>query len=438
MASAPSDPRHVVGRVDSAGRLVAADRELERMQIDAGARLGDPVALPQLAAIARTARQLNVPIARRAVAASRDKDIDMWVRAVPEGEEVILSIEQWHARPVSGPRLVPLSHEPEPLLPDEVRRWKVDEQLRLTHVSHGLAALAGLDASTTGQPLTAIFRLEPSEDGSMPLLAGLAARSPFTGQKVVYGGDKRQLLLSGDPLFGADGEFHGFEGAADFPGETRPPAPKGEPDTHVQDLLRTPLDQIIESAGRIADRSEGPLRNEYAIYAADISAAAHHLLSVLRAMNQIGAAQPSRVDLAEVTQEAVGLVESAALERDIAVAIEPVESCRANGEPRGVMQILVNLIGNAIRHSPAQSAVSISFERRNGTAIVHVADNGPGIAAADQDRIFERFEQGAEAGQGSGLGLAIARRLARGMGGEIKLESNPGEGSTFSLLLPTG
>jgi hypothetical protein len=438
VASAPSGPKAIVGRVDSSGRLVAADRELERMQIDAGARLGDLVALPQLAAIARTARQLNVPIARRAVAASRDKDVDMWVRAVPEGDEVVLSIEQWHARPVSGPRLVPLSQEPESPLADDVRRWKVDEQLGVTHFSPALAALVGLEASVAGHPLTGIFHLEASDDGSMPLLAGLSARSPFTGQKVVFGDDKRQLLLSGDPVVGSDGEFRGFEGAADLPGESSPTAPKTEPDTHVQNLLRTPLDQIIESAGRIADRSEGPLRNEYAIYAADISAAAHHLLSVLRAMNQNGAAQPSRVDLAEVTQEAVGLVESAALERDIAVAIEPVESCRANGEPRGVMQILVNLIGNAIRHSPAQSAISISFERRNGTAIVHVADNGPGIAPADQDRIFERFEQGAEAGQGSGLGLAIARRLARGMGGEIKLESNPGEGSTFSLLLPTG
>jgi light-regulated signal transduction histidine kinase (bacteriophytochrome) len=296
--------------------------------------------------------------------------------------------------------------------------------------------MIGVDRSYVGQPFTAHFRLEPGDDGSMPLLAGLSARSPFVGQKVVCGEEQQQLVLSGDPLFGPNGEFQGFEGAADPPGMIDRAEPKAA-DPHVQDLLRTPLDQIIESAGRIADRSEGPLRNEYAIYAADISAAAHHLLSVLRAMNQNGAAQPSRVDLAEVTEEAVGLIESAAIERDIAVAVEPIESCRANGEPRGVMQILVNLIGNAIRHSPAKSAVSISFERRDGTAIVHVADNGPGIAPADQDRIFERFEQGGESSQGAGLGLAIARRLARGMGGEIKLRSEPGAGSTFSLVLPS-
>jgi signal transduction histidine kinase len=100
------------------------------------------------------------------------------------------------------------------------------------------------------------------------------------------------------------------------------------------------------------------------------------------------------------------------------------------------MQILVNLIGNAIRYSPAQSAISISFERRQGFAVVNVADNGPGIPAADQERIFERFEQGKSGGPGSGLGLAIARRLARGMGGEIELQSQPGVGSTFTLVLP--
>jgi signal transduction histidine kinase len=236
-------------------------------------------------------------------------------------------------------------------------------------------------------------------------------------------------------VFTAGGEFSGFEGSAHPPGN---PSGAGYsvPDAHVEQLLRAPLDRIIESAGRIVDRSDGPLRNEYAIYAADISAAAHHLLSVVRSMNENPAAGGRVVDMVVLTEEAVGLVESAAIERDIVIALEPVGSCRAHGEARGAMQILVNLIGNAIRYSPAQSAISISFERRQGFAVVNVADNGPGIPTADQERIFERFEQGKSGGPGSGLGLAIARRLARGMGGEIELQSQPGVGSTFTLVLP--
>jgi signal transduction histidine kinase len=101
-----------------------------------------------------------------------------------------------------------------------------------------------------------------------------------------------------------------------------------------------------------------------------------------------------------------------------------------------VIQILVNLIGNAVRHSPNESAVAISFARANGSAVVHVSDNGPGIAAEDQERIFERFEQANNDGQGTGLGLAIARRLARAMDGDIQLKSEPDKGSIFSLVLP--
>ena len=65
-----------------------------------------------------------------------------------------------------------------------------------------------------------------------------------------------------------------------------------------------------------------------------------------------------------------------------------------------------------------------------------VADQGPGIAAADQQRIFERFERAHSREDGTGLGLAISRRLARSMGGDVTLDSAPGEGARFTLTLP--
>ena len=206
-------------------------------------------------------------------------------------------------------------------------------------------------------------------------------------------------------------------------------------DAELQQVLRPPLDRIIDNATRIAERSDGPLRNEYAVYAADISAAAHHLLSIVHSMGHEQDSGRATIDLVELTNEAVGLIESAAAERDIAIAIEPTQTCVARGEPRGVIQILVNLIGNAVRHSPDESAVAVSFAKANGSAVVHVSDNGPGIAPNDQERIFERFEQ-ANHGQGTGLGLAIARRLARAMDGDIELKSESGKGSIFSIVLP--
>jgi signal transduction histidine kinase len=68
---------------------------------------------------------------------------------------------------------------------------------------------------------------------------------------------------------------------------------------------------------------------------------------------------------------------------------------------------------------------------------VTVSDHGPGIAPADQQRIFERFERAHTAQEGTGLGLAISRRLARSMGGDVTLESTPGEGARFTLTLPS-
>lgn len=435
MASLPSDARPVLGRVDRAGRLVAADPELGRLQTEAGSRLGAPLALPQLAAIARTAQRLQVPVSRRAVAAGRDQDIDMWVRATPEGDEVVLAIEQWSARPYSGPRLTAVTKD-DSVLPGEASRWSVDEELRITAISASLAEAAGIDPlQAGGQLLTKLFRLEEDEDGTMPLLAALASRSAFSDQRVKSRTGDSVLVLSGEPVIGANSEFAGFEGSAVAP-DTVLVAPIAPVDAQLEQVLRSPLDRIIDSAARIAQRTDGPLRTEYAIYAADISAAAQHLLSIVRSMGQEPQSGHAVIDLVELTSEAVGLVESAALERNIAVAVEPETSCSARGEPRGVIQILVNLIGNAIRYSSESAAVAVSFEKADGSALVHVADNGPGIAPADQERIFERFEQASQGSEGTGLGLAIARRLARAMEGDIRLKSELGKGSTFSLVLP--
>lgn len=435
MATRPTDPGPVTGRIDGSGRLVAADPALEALQRDAGSSLGAPVAIPQLAAIVRIARQLKIPVSRRAVAAGADQDVDMWVRAVPEGEEVALTIERWSARPPTRPRLASLS-DVEPDAAAGPCRWAVDDQLRLVVISEAAAELIGVSvAEAGGQPLTKLVRLEGNGDGEMPMLQALASRSGFTGQPGRRRSDDSSLLLSGEVVLGPDDGFAGFEGSialADKPAAAEPVTS----DPAFNEVLRLPLRRIIESADHIVGRSDGPLRDEYAVYASDISAAAHHLLSVVRSMGQDPASGRATIDLVELVYEAVGLIESAATEREIAIAVEPLQTFTAQGESRGVIQILVNLIGNAVRHSSEQATVTISFEASGRYSTVHVADDGPGIDPADQQRIFERFEQGTTHGPGSGLGLAIARRLARAMGGDIQLESRPNMGSRFSLVLP--
>lgn len=437
MASAPSDPTPIVGRVDAGGRLIAADPKLERLQVEAGSKVGSGLALPQLANVVRLAQRLQIPVSRRVLAAGREQDIDMWVRAVPEGGEVALTIQQWTARPASAPRLAAISAVEHERLSPEPLAWSVDEQLRLVDVAPPLAQMLGVEPSSTGgQPLTKLVRLEDSEDGTMPLLDALASRSGFSGQRVTVRSTGHELVLSGEVTLGQDGSFAGFEGSASPVGEE--PAVGSRPviDSAIHTALRSPLANIVRSAEDMIQQPDtGP--SDYADYASDIASAARHLLSVVRSLGE----QPEhgcavRVDVSMLVAEAVALLESAARERGVVIGVERGDGLFARGDTRSVIQILVNLLANALRHSPEATAVTVSFERSGGRVMVHIADEGPGIDPADRERIFEPFEKGSEEGEGSGLGLAIARRLARSMGGDIRLDSTPGRGSRFSLDLP--
>lgn len=441
MASAPAEPRIVVGRVDTAGRLIAADPELEALQREAGSIIGQSLALPQVAAVAELARKLGVPVARPALAASMDHDIELWVRATPEGDEVALELEGWTVRAPSGPRLAPLlGHGSDGESAESAREWTADEELRVISLSAELADDLGVDLSdAAGASLTRLVRLEEDEAGEMPLISALASRRGFTGQRArSRADDSRTFVLSGEVVTAADGSFAGFRGTAQLERGVTAAAEssRGTAFDHALDeVLRSPLDRIIESAERIVERADGPLRSEYASYGNDIAAAARHLLSVVRSMTEDAAQGQGTIDLAALSAEAVVMLEATAEERQVAIEVDTIERLRAIGKERAVIQILVNLIGNALRHSPDGGMVRLAFTRTSGTASVTVSDEGPGIEPADQQRIFERFERADVDDGGTGLGLAISRRLARSMGGDVTLESAPGEGARFTLTL---
>jgi signal transduction histidine kinase len=419
--------------------LTSADPPLLRLQQEAGSKLGAPLALPQLAAVARSAMKLGVPLSRAVIAASSDQDLDLWVRAEPDAEGATLTIDGWKARPPAPPRLTLVGSEPRP---DEYEApaafgFTTDAELKFTRMDEQLASRLGLDARTIiGQPLTRHFLMTDNGDGAMPLLTALAGRHDFTGQRAkVRGNGETEVVLKGAALASKQG-FAGYEVELELEGE---PAGRSGPifDPALDEALRSPLDRIISAAERIVERSEGPLRSDYAAYAGDIAAAGRHLLSVIKSMTEQEAAKDvGRVDLAGAANEAIQLVETRAEQRSIQIELVGAdEPLPATGEPRGVVQILVNLLGNAVRHSPDRGAIAVIVEQRGEKAAVTIADEGPGIAAADHERIFERYERVGDTPGGIGLGLAISRRLARSMGGDILLQSAPGEGARFTLIL---
>jgi signal transduction histidine kinase len=445
VASAPDDPGIVTGRIDAEGRLVAADAPLATLQTEAGSAIGARLAVPQIAAVVRLARELGVPLSRPVTAAGAGHDFDLWVRATIEGDEVALEIEGWHPRPPAAPRLdlVLAADDDSSMARDPATgEWATDAELKLTALAPDLAERLKIDtADAMGQPLTRYLKLDEDDDGTLPLLAGLAARAAFAGQQASpRTGDGMSLLLSGQVLRDEAGKFAGFAGRALPPTRALSVVPPDEDEGEgftagIDRALRTPLDRIIAAADKIVERNDGPLRSDYANYATDIAAAGRHLTSVIRTMSQ-GASISIRVALAPCVNEGIAIVAAAAEAREIILSFDSSPSIFAQCEGRGVVQILVNILGNAIRHSPPGSAVTITLAAEGGQARVTVADQGPGIALADQQRIFQRFERIGSEPDGTGLGLAIARRLAQSMGGEILLDSAPGEGARFTLELP--
>lgn len=453
MASAAhTDGPPIRGKVDAAGRLIEADPELEALQRDAGSTLGQQLALPQLASISKLARDLGTIVNRPALAASSEEDIDMWVSAQPlDDGSVEISLNQLARRPATGPRLERLVSAADTEVGGGFAsfEWTADDELRIIALSGDFARLIGTDAeAAAGMPLTRLVQLEENDAGEMPLIGALAARHGFSGQRArLRSGTGAAILLAGEIVTDANGGFAGFRGSAEAMGEggaqvTGSDSRGSASDESLDEVLRQPIRQILEAADRIIERSDGPLRGDYASYGNDIAAAARHLGSVIEGMGGGGrdhgeeGLSADAVDIAALAAEAVVMVEPAAEARDVQFELHADRPLYASAEERAVIQILVNLMGNAVRYSDPGGAVHIMFAQTGGTVAISVRDEGPGIDIADQERIFERFERADSGGAGTGLGLAISRRLARSMGGDIGIESRPGFGSTFTLILP--
>ena len=103
-----------------------------------------------------------------------------------------------------------------------------------------------------------------------------------------------------------------------------------------------------------------------------------------------------------------------------------------------VLQIISNLLANAFRWTPDGGRVDLGLSSENGSVSVVVGDTGPGIPPEERERVFRPFFSGDQSGDGggTGLGLAIARELAQALGGRIELDTSPGKGSRFELVLP--
>jgi signal transduction histidine kinase len=211
--------------------------------------------------------------------------------------------------------------------------------------------------------------------------------------------------------------------------------------------LRTPLNAIIGFSEVLGERMFGELNEKQEEYLKDIHASGQHLLSLINDILDLSKIEAGRMEL-ELTDfnlpatldNALTLVRERAGRRGIAVGLtvdERLEEIRA--DERKVRQVVLNLLSNAIKFTPEGGRIEVRAVPMDGSVEVSVSDTGVGIAAEDQEEIFEELRQvgtAAKKVEGTGLGLALSRKFIELHGGRIWVESQIGAGSTFTFTVP--
>ncbi len=211
--------------------------------------------------------------------------------------------------------------------------------------------------------------------------------------------------------------------------------------------LRTPLNAILGYTELIQDNIYGDVPEKIQEVLERLEQNGRHLLGLINDVLDLSKIEAGQLTLSlneysigEVVQTVFTSVEALAAEKKLELKVKvPPDLSVARGDEQRVAQVLLNLLGNAIKFTD-EGEVRVEVTDSDGTFLVSVADTGPGLSEADQKRIFEEFQQtdGSSTREkgGSGLGLSIAKKIVEMHGGRIWVESIVGKGSTFQFTLP--
>ena len=213
--------------------------------------------------------------------------------------------------------------------------------------------------------------------------------------------------------------------------------------------LRTPLNAINGFSEIMAGEMFGPLGDaKYKGYAADILKSGQHLLSLINDILDMAKIEAGKmtlhyepVDLTEVCEDAIRLMRGKAQDSGLTLTLQAPDLPEIDADYRGLKQVMLNLISNAVKFTPEGGEITVSLARHGADRVrIAVADTGIGIAAEDLARLAQPFEQvegqHSKTTQGTGLGLSLTKALIELHQGQMLMESEPGAGTTVSFDIP--
>ena len=211
--------------------------------------------------------------------------------------------------------------------------------------------------------------------------------------------------------------------------------------------LRTPLNAILGYTELLRDGIYGQIPEKGRETMERIDRSGRHLLALINDVLDLSKIEAGQLTLSlgdyslkEIVHTVVTALEPLAAEKKLALRVTLAPDLPVgHGDDRRLSQVLLNLVGNAVKFTDA-GEVRVAAWVSDAAFVVSVSDTGPGIAPEDQQRIFEEFQQADTSNTrkkgGTGLGLSIARRIIELHGGQLRVESAPGKGSTFSFTVP--
>lgn len=207
--------------------------------------------------------------------------------------------------------------------------------------------------------------------------------------------------------------------------------------------LRTPLARLRGVAEQALRGAGGPEAGREAL--ADCVEESDRVLEMMQAILEVAEAEAGMMpltrqptDLRILLAEVVEMYGCVAEEKRVRVALTPGEPCVASVDPRRLRQVIANLLDNALKYTPAGGSVRLAARRIPMKAMIEVSDTGPGIPPGERELIWQRLFRGdaSRSQHGLGLGLSLVKAVVEAHGGQVGVESEPGQGATFRIALP--